>query len=99
MPSYRVTLAIGALAPGVRPAEVLPAAADAAAALTTLEASSVNVVRGEARMTVRFTAEDDDIAVQVADHVRAVTGELAEVVDVRVTRQASGRWTTVRARP
>lgn len=96
MPSYRVTLTIGALARGVAPATVLPAAADAAARLTTLEASSVAVVRGEPRLTVRFTSDDDEIALQVAEHVAAVTGALAQVLDARVTRGSGTRWTTVR---
>lgn len=52
MPSFRVTMTVGALRPGVPADRVLPSAADAAAELTTVEASSVNVVRGEARLTV-----------------------------------------------
>ena len=59
MPSYRVVLTVGALAPGVQPPDVLPTAADAARELVTVEAYDVGVVSGEARLTVRFTADDD----------------------------------------
>ena len=44
MPSYRVTLAVGLLHPGADPEAVLPAAAAAARALTTVEAYDVGVV-------------------------------------------------------
>ncbi|WP_210481566.1 hypothetical protein [Naasia sp. SYSU D00948] len=95
MPSYRVTLTVGALRPGVPPESVLPAAADAVKELTTLEASSVAVVRGEPRLVVRFTAEDDEIARQIAAHAASVAGQLAEVLDARVTRRSRNRWLRV----
>ncbi len=97
MPSFRVTLTIGALRPGVSPDTVLPAAAEAVAEVTTLEASSVAVVRGEARITVRFTADEDELAWQIALHAAAVTGRLAEVLDIRVTRRSQQKWLTVPA--
>lgn len=93
MASYRITLSIGRLSPGVEPAAVLPAAADAAAALATVEARDVAVVRGEARITVRFTAEADHPAARVADAVAAGTAPLAEVMRAALTRRDGGRWT------
>ncbi|MCU1570580.1 MAG: hypothetical protein JWR33_1321 [Naasia sp.] len=98
MPSYRVIMTIGPLRPGTAPHEVLPAAADAVAEVALLEASSVNVVRGAARITVRFTVEDDEVAVQVGEHAVSVTEERAAVEDTRLTRQSRGRWTTVATR-
>ena len=58
MPSYRVRMVVGDLRDGVDPATVLPGAADAALGLGTVEASSVEVVRGAPRLTVRFEAPD-----------------------------------------
>ena len=55
-------MVVGDLRPGVDPAVVLPAAADAAAELTAVEAQYLEVVRGEPRLTVRFEAPDDEAA-------------------------------------
>jgi len=96
MPSFRVTMTIGALRPGVAPDRVLPTATDAAADLTTAEASSVNVVRGEARLTVRFTAEDAELAEQIARHVVDTTATVAEPLAWQLTRSSKDRWVTVR---
>lgn len=95
MPSFRVTITIGRLRPGVAPAAVEPAAAAAAESLTTLEASSVNVVRGAARLTIRFTAEDAELAHQVADHVVETVAESAEPVEWVLTVRARERWRTI----
>jgi len=90
--SYRITLSVGRLAPGVAPDSVLPAAAAGAAELTTVEARDLAVVRGEARITVRFTAEEDRTAAGVADTVAAATAPLAEVTRAALTRRDGGRW-------
>jgi hypothetical protein len=92
VPSYRVSLAVGTLRPGVDPATVLPAAADAARALATVEAADVGVVRGQPRITVRFTADSDDAAHAVADAVRARTEQLAATSDGTLTRRWGARW-------
>jgi len=96
MPSYRVTMSIGALQPGVRPDAVLPAAAQAAAELTTVEASDLAVVAGSARVTVRFTADDDPAALAVGGHVVQQTRLVAEPVTWQVTERVKGRWFPVR---
>jgi hypothetical protein len=96
MPSYRVILSIGALQPGVRPDAVLPAAAAAAAELTTVEASDLAVVTGSARATVRFTADDGDAAMAIGDHVVACTRRVAVPVSWLVTERVKGRWLPVR---
>jgi hypothetical protein len=98
MPSYRVVLTVGALAPGVQPPDVLPAAADAARELVTVEAYDVGVVSGEARITVRFTADDDATAWRVHDHVRSTTGVLADLPTARLTQRYGPRWHPVRGR-
>ncbi|MCP2031247.1 hypothetical protein L1277_001338 [Okibacterium sp. HSC-33S16] len=92
MPSYRVTITIGRLAPGVKPDEVLPAAAEAAAEFATVEASDVSVVRGAARITVRFAEDDDEIALAIGGQVVARTSALAEPVAWAITVREGGRW-------
>ena len=96
MPSFRVTLTIGALKSGVSAEAVLPAAADAAAELTTVEASDLGVVAGAARITVRFTADDAELALQLGHHVVASTRTVAEVLNWKVTERVKGRWYVVR---
>lgn len=96
MPSYRVIMSIGALRPGVRPEAVLPAAAGAAAELTTVEASDLAVVAGSARATVRFTADDGAAALAIGDHVVAKTRLVAAPMSWLVTERVKGRWLPVR---
>ena len=88
-------MTIGALTSGVAPMAIEPAAAAAAGELTTVEASSVNLVSGEARVTVRFTAEDDEIAHQVASHVLNVTSSMAAIPGWQVTRRVGSRWNRI----
>ena len=95
MPDFRVTLSIGALAPGADPEALLPAAAAAAAELTMVESSGLTVVRGEPRATVRFEAEDDELAEQIAAHVVGAVVGLAAITDVELTRRAGARWRLV----
>ncbi|HEY5515334.1 MAG TPA: hypothetical protein VIK12_03915 [Pengzhenrongella sp.] len=92
MPSYRITLGVVVLRPGVAPEVVLPAAAGAAGARTNVESSDVAVVHGEARITVRFTAEGDAEAVGVARGVHAAVVALAGVTSPELTRRYGPRW-------
>lgn len=92
VPSFRVTVAVGALRPDVLPTDVLPAAAAAAAELTVVEASSVDVVAREARLTVRFTADTVDEAIAVAQRVVDRIRTLADIGRWRVTERVGGRW-------
>jgi hypothetical protein len=95
MPSFRVTMVIGALRPGVLPQSVLPTAAAAASELTTVEASDLAIVAGSARVTVRFAAEDAELARQIGEHVVAATGELAETQRWQITERVNSRWHSV----
>ncbi|MBM7410788.1 hypothetical protein JOE38_000611 [Clavibacter michiganensis] len=95
MPSYRITMTVGALRPGADPAAVLPAAAAEAARIATLEANDIQVVRGEPRLTVRFTADDDAAAERIAGAVRARAGELVEIPRASITRRDGGAWTRI----
>lgn len=92
MPSFRVTIVVGLLHPGVRPETVLPAAVAAGRELTTVESSDVSVVAGQARISVRFTADDASSAGRVADHVCATTGALVSLGQVTLTRRYGGKW-------
>ena len=92
MPTYRIALAVGRLSPGVAPEAVLPAAVDAARVRVTVEAYDVTVVRGEARVTVRYTADDNGQAVDVARRVRAVVSGLADVSSPALSRRYGPRW-------
>jgi GAF domain-containing protein len=74
------------------PDSVLPAARAATVEVATLEASDVQVVGGEARIVVRFTADDREVAEQVAEHVAAATSRAAEVTGWRLTERVGGRW-------
>ncbi len=96
MPSYRVRMIVGDLRPGVDPADVLPAAADAAWEMVAVEGTSLEVVRGEPRLTVRFEAADDETAGAVRHAVVSRTDALVEVMAARVTRRWGARWYPLR---
>lgn len=96
MPSYRVTIGIGRLAPGVSPDTVLPTAAAAAAELAVVEASDLAVVAGAPRITVRFTEDNDAAALGVGSHVVDRTARVADPLTWAVTVREKGRWYLVR---
>jgi hypothetical protein len=90
--SYRISLTVGDLAPGVEPHAVLPAAAAAARERVTVEAQDLAVVHGRARITVRCVCDTDADAVDVARRVRAVTAGLAHVSGLTLSRRYGARW-------
>ncbi len=96
MPSFRITLIIGALRPGVAPDTVLPTLAAAAAELTTVEASDLAVVAGSPRAIVRFTADDAAMALRVGEHVLAAARAAVEPMSWQVTERVKARWHPVR---
>ncbi|MCY7287682.1 MAG: hypothetical protein LH624_05390, partial [Cryobacterium sp.] len=85
MPSFRITLIIGALHPGVTPDTVLPTLAASAAELTTVEASDLAVVAGSPRAMLRFTADDAAMALSVGEHVLAAARAAVEPMSWQVT--------------
>jgi hypothetical protein len=95
MPSFRVLLSVGMLRPGVAPDSVVPAASAAGRELTTVEASELSIVSGAARITIRFTADDAELAQQIATHIAARTGECAEITAWRIVQRVGGRWLPV----
>lgn len=92
MPSFRVIIPVGRLRGDVAATAVEPAAAAAAAELTTVEATSVDIVAREARLTVRFTADRASDALKVAEHTVAAVHRLAETGAWRLTERVGGRW-------
>jgi hypothetical protein len=95
VPSYRVTMSIGALLPGVRPELVVPSAADGVRELAVVEAADLAVVSGSARVTVRFTEDDDEHAELVGAHGVLGAQQVAEVLTWRITRRDGGVWSPV----
>ena len=91
MPSYRTILTVTALRPGRGPDDVEAAARAAVGRTTVLEAFQVGVVRGEPRVTVRFTGADDAEARAV--HVRTVgaVGAVATAPRALLARVVAGR--------
>ena len=87
-------MTIGALVAGTAPQSVLPAAVAAVRQLTTVEASDVAVVNGSARVTVRFSAEDESVQ-RIANQAIESTRKIAEVLTWGVTRRNGARWTRV----
>jgi hypothetical protein len=92
VPSFRVVLTLGRIHPGADPQAALPAAADAVAGLTTVEARSIAVVRGRGQAVVRFEAVDAESARPIAHAAAAAAGESAEVLEVQLRRQSGTRW-------
>jgi hypothetical protein len=97
MPSFRVTITIGTLRPGVQPESVLPFAAAAAALSAVVEASDLAVVRGAARIIVRYTADDVGAGWRVGSDVVTRLAVAAEPIAWAVTVRDSGRWYPVSA--
>lgn len=89
-------MVVGLMHPGVDPADVLPAAADAAREHTTVEASELDILRGRPRLTVRYEALDDLTAATVGRAVVARVDEMVDVEGSRITRRFGARWYPMR---
>jgi len=91
MPSYRTILTIGALAPGRAPLDVERAARDAVEATTILEAFQIDVVRGEPRVTVRFTGRTTARLAPSTDRTTAAVRQVASTPRAVLAKVVSGR--------
>lgn len=96
MPSYRVRANVGLLRPGTSAPDLLPDAVAFARTLVTVEASDVEVVRGRARVTVRYQADDDPSARRAGWAILHRLDELAEIDGRQLTRRFGNRWYPVR---
>jgi hypothetical protein len=96
VPSYRVRAFVGLLRPGASAPTLLPDAVAHARTLVTVEASDLEVVRGRARVTVRFQADDDAEARRAGWAVLHHLDERAEIEGRSVTRRFGNRWYPLR---
>ena len=92
MPSFRVILTIGALHPGIAPTSVEPRIAAAVRENAVVEATSIDIVAGEPRLTVRFTAAEVREALAVAQSAARAANSCARVDHWRLTERVGGRW-------
>lgn len=95
MPSYRFTATVGLIRPGTNPATLLPGIADATRALAVLEDSSLAVVAGAPRITIRFTGDSDADARRVGTGILEIAAELAELSRPGLTRRVKQNWVPV----
>jgi hypothetical protein len=95
VPSFRVTVTVGELRAGATADSVLPTATAAVAEFANVEAADVGVRRGRAQLTIRFTGDDDDTAVQLGAHVASVVDTVVRVSEWSVTRRVRGNWVPV----
>jgi hypothetical protein len=95
MPSYRATLLIDRMRPGARPDSALPTAVAAANRVAKAEAYEIQVIDGRGAVVIRFAADHDDhardVAVQVGESVAAV----AVTSGARLHRRAGTNWVHV----
>ncbi len=95
MPSYRFTATVGLIRPGTNPATLLPEIADATRALAVVEDSSIAVVAGVARITIRFTGDSDADARRVGTGILSIAAEKAELSRFGLTRRVKQNWVPV----
>jgi hypothetical protein len=98
VPSYRFSAAVGALCPGIRAAALLPTLTTDVRTLAVVEASSVDIVRGQARVIIRFTGDDDTDARSIALGIFGLARELAELGSPELDRRVGNRWVPVSER-
>ncbi|EJF47424.1 FMN-dependent dehydrogenase [Actinomyces massiliensis] len=91
VPSYRTILTVASLRPGRAPGDVEAAARAAVGETTVLEAFQVGVVRGEPRVTVRFTGADDAEARAVHDRVVDAVRAIADAPRALLVKVVAGR--------
>ncbi|GEL95857.1 hypothetical protein [Cellulomonas composti] len=96
MPSYRVRAFVGLLRPGTAAPDLLPGAVAFARTLVTVEASDLEVVRGRARVTIRYQADDDASARRAGWAVLHHLDDRAEIEGRSLTRRFGARWYAVR---
>lgn len=102
MPSYRVAIDVHATRPGVAPPTLLPAAEELLARTHRVEDRSVELVRMQPQLHLRFLVptssdgEEDDEAEGVVRRLVADLGPLAVLGSWVLRRGPGGRWRTIR---
>ena len=103
MPSYRVAVDVHGVTPGVAPEALLPRAEELLAVGHRVEDRSVELVRGQPQIHLRFLvtgshdAREDD---EAEDAVRALVAALAPVAHLgtwTLRRGPGGHWRTIRS--
>ena len=103
MPSYRVAIDVHDVRPGVAPESLLPRAEELLAVGHRVEDRSIELVRGQPQIHLRFlvtgshdVAEDDE----AQDAVRALTVALAPIATLgrwTLRRGPGGHWRVIRS--
>lgn len=102
MPSYRVAIDVHDTRPGVAPPSVLPTAEEILARTHRVEDRSVELVRMQPQIHLRFLvepssdAEEDDEAEGVVRHLVADLGRYATLGAWVLRRGPGGHWRTIR---
>ncbi len=96
VPSYRTILTVTTLRPGKGPGAVEDVARAAVTSTTTLEAFQVDVVRGEPRVTIRFTAADDSEAHTVHARSTKAVRQVAHAPRAVLAKVVGGRSVPLR---
>ncbi|GAA8848094.1 hypothetical protein DUHN55_25490 [Helicobacter pylori] len=103
MPSYRVAIDVHGVVPGYAPEDLLPRAEELLAVGHRVEDRSVELVRGQPQIHLRFLvtgshdAREDD---EAEDAVRALVAALAPVAHLgtwTLRRGPGGHWRTIRS--
>ena len=101
MPSFRVTVEVGAMRPGRHPDDVIATARAATSKVAHLDDSHIDLVRGRAVIRVRYAVadgndeEEDQSALAVARHVVDALDPVAAVPCWWVERRRRGDWLPV----
>lgn len=102
MPSYRVAIDVHATRPGVAPPSVLPTAEEILARTHRVEDRSVELVRMQPQIHLRFLVEptsdvaEDDEAEGVVRRLVADLGAYARLGSWTLRRGPGGQWRTIR---
>ena len=103
MPSYRVAVDVHGVAPGVVPESLLPRAEDLLSQGHRVEDRSVELVRGQPQIHLRFlvtgshdAAEDDEAEGAIRDLVRSLAS-IAQLGRWTLRRGPGGHWRTIRS--
>jgi hypothetical protein len=92
MPSYRATLLIDRMRPGVRADSALPTAVAAVNRAAKAEAYEIQVIDGRGAVVIRFAADHDDHARNVVVQVGEALAAVAVMSGATVHRRAGTNW-------
>ncbi|NYF99618.1 hypothetical protein [Janibacter cremeus] len=103
MPSYRVALDVHGVPAGVEPPTVLPRAEELMARTHVVEDRSVEIVRGQPQLHLRFLVaasrdvREDDVAEEAVRLMARDLGAIAHLGRWTLRRGPGRHWRTVRS--